>query len=66
LKFYKEGRHTNFNNSYDGTESTNLINEENRRLKAENNVLQKKLSGRKKNEFRKNKISFLQNSQPKL
>jgi hypothetical protein len=33
------------NNSHDGIESNNLINEENRRLKAENNVLQKKLSG---------------------
>ncbi len=45
LKLYKEGRYTNLNNSHDGIESNNLINEENRRLKAENNVLQKKLSG---------------------
>ncbi len=47
MKLYKEGRHTNLNNSNDGTDMVNLINEENRRLKAENNVLQKKLSGRK-------------------
>ena len=47
LKLYKEGRHTNLNSSHDGQEANNSILEENRRLKAENNVLQKKLSGRK-------------------
>jgi hypothetical protein len=47
LKLYKEGRHTNLNNSHDGTDTINLINEENRRLKAENNVLQKKFAGKK-------------------
>ncbi len=47
------------NNTYDGIESNNLINEENRRLKAENNVLQKKLSGRKNNiSFQKHKQIF--------
>ncbi|CAF2787109.1 unnamed protein product [Rotaria sp. Silwood2] len=44
LKLYKEGRHANLNNSHDNTDTINLIHEENRRLKAENNVLQKKLS----------------------
>ncbi|CAF5024483.1 unnamed protein product, partial [Rotaria sp. Silwood1] len=44
LKLYKEGRHTNQSNSHDNPDMINLIQEENRRLKAENNVLQKKLS----------------------
>ncbi|CAF0722314.1 unnamed protein product [Rotaria sordida] len=44
LKLYKEGRHTNLNNSHDTADTINLIHEENRRLKAENNVLQKKFS----------------------
>ncbi len=45
LKLHKEGRH--INNTHDGIESNNLISEETRRLKAENNVLQKKLAGKK-------------------
>ncbi|UJR35387.1 hypothetical protein I4U23_028144 [Adineta vaga] len=44
LKLYKEGRHTNFNVSYDAAENLSGIQEENRHLKAENNVLQKKIS----------------------
>jgi len=48
LKLYKEGRYTSSNHSHDGLETNNFTSEENRRLKAENNVLQKKLSGREK------------------
>jgi regulator of replication initiation timing len=48
LKLYKEGRHISLNNTHDGIESNNFISEENRRLKAENNVLQKKLAGKSK------------------
>jgi len=44
LKSYKEGRRTSLNNSQDGSEFNQTSNEEIRRLKAENIVLQKKLS----------------------
>lgn len=44
LKSYKEGRRTSLNNSQEGNELNQVVNEDIRRLKAENTVLQKKLS----------------------
>ena len=44
---FKDGRHpTLINNQQFGTETINQLNEENRRLRAENNVLQKKIDGK--------------------
>ena len=54
LKSYKEGRRTSLNNSQDGSEFNQTSNEEIRRLKAENIVLQKKLSGKTKISKKKN------------
>jgi hypothetical protein len=46
LKLHREGRHISLNNTHDGIESNNFISEENLRLKAENNVLQRRLAGK--------------------
>jgi hypothetical protein len=46
---YKEGRQTSVNTAHNGTDAVHHLNEENRRLKAENNVLQKKLAGKRAN-----------------
>ena len=59
LKSYKEGRRTSLNNSQEGNELNQVVNEEIRRLKAENTVLQKKLSGRKTTKFLISKIKYI-------